>query len=501
MAEKKRLRMRGVKQTPKRLEEAIIERSRLIAEDPGILRPMCAGNCRKCLFDKPFKNIDSIARYKTNADALLKLAAKGSDDLGKAYAGTISLYAAGKIPMLATATIAGEKVPYAVRGAVGVDKLIGCQYYDDPKLRLLYYNSFIKKNKLHLYSFEGGLVCSDSPNMPEDYLYESFWESPYEFKDDGLDCGHNNALRLDIHIKSSDVHIKICEDCAKDVSTIQYLLSRICAADPLDDFEVNVIHPYHSAGESNTEKIDTDTLRKYLRGEINDRTLIQSVKKTKLGSLKTGSVATYVIGTVNYGSDLGKFIDAVSGPDDEKSTLKKFLETHPISVIIRNGKTTEILTFLWDDYWRELIATHTSQKTADSYSERPKTIPSLVLSEAHSAFISADVVAALPEFKRAGPLTKLADSLAKAAKVGGVDLVKKKIELETLKDRKARSLAAAFILACDKDAKLTVSLTAEERGFTDFLIPFVRQVIDADGGKYKGDMNTLLTALSSGESV
>ncbi|MDR2846628.1 MAG: hypothetical protein LBV63_05035 [Candidatus Methanoplasma sp.] len=501
MAEKKRLRMRGVKQTPKRLEEAVLERSRTIAEDPGILRPMCAGNCRKCLFDKPFKNIDSIARYKDNADTLLKLASKGSDDLGKAYAGTISLNAAGKIPMLATASIAGEKVSYAVRGAVGVDKLIGCQYYNDPKLRLLYYNAFIKKNKLHLYSFENGLVCSDSPNMPDDYLYESFWESPYEFKDDGLDCGHEGALRLDIHIKSAKVHVKICEDCAKEVSTIQYLLSRICAADPLDDFDVKVIHSYHSAGESDTVKIDGDTLHKYLRGEINDRALLQSVKKDKLGSLKAGTIATYLVGSNNYGSDLEAFVKAVTGPDEEKSTVKKFLEAHPTSLVIKNGKTSEILMALWDDHWRDLVAIHTSQKVADSYGEKPKTIPSQVLSDAYHVFISADVVASLPEFKRAGPLTKLADAFAKAAKVGGVDLVKKKMETETLKDRKARSLSAAFVLACDKNAGLPVTLTAEERGFTDFLVPFVKQVIDAGGEKYRENMNTLLTALGSGESV
>jgi len=225
MAGKKRLRMRGVKQAPKRLEEEILDRSRRIANNPGLLRPLCAGNCRKCVFDKEFKNIDTVARYKDDAETLLKLASKGSDDLAKAYAGTISLSAAGKIPLLATATIAGEKVAFAVRGSVGNDKLIGCQYYDDPKLRLLYYNSFIKRNKLHLYSFEDGLVCSDRPNMPEDYLYEAFWETPYEFKDDGLVCGHSGALALDIKIKSLDEHIRICEDCAKDVSTIQYLSS------------------------------------------------------------------------------------------------------------------------------------------------------------------------------------------------------------------------------------------------------------------------------------
>ena len=501
MAGKKRLRMRGVKQAPKRLEEEILDRSRRIANNPGLLRPLCAGNCRKCVFDKEFKNIDTIAKYKDDAETLMKLASKGSDDLAKAYAGTISLSAAGKIPLLATATIAGEKVAFAVRGSVGNDKLIGCQYYDDPKLRLLYYNSFIKRNKLHLYSFEDGLVCSDRPNMPEDYLYEAFWETPYEFKDDELACGHSGALALDIKIKSLDEHIRICEDCVKDVSTIQYLIIRLCAVDPLDDIEVNVVHTYHSANESDNEKIEGDLFRRYLRGEISDRTLLQTVKRDKLGTLRKGEIATFIISAKNYGSDVGAFIEAVVGPDSEKSTLRSFLTATPVSVIIKSGKTSEVLTHLWEDHWKNIISVHTSPKIAETYTERPKNAPSAVLEEAYNVHISADVVANLPEFKKPKPVTRLSDTLAKAAKVGGKELVLKAVESETLKDHKTRSLAAAFLLACDGSMKLPFNLSTEERSFTDFLIPFVKNVIDASGDKYRDAMNTLLTASSSGESV
>ncbi|MCL2032354.1 MAG: hypothetical protein FWG96_03680 [Methanomassiliicoccaceae archaeon] len=501
MAEKKRFRMRGVKQTPKRLEEEILERSRNLANDPALLRPMCAGNCRKCIFDKTFKAIDGISRYKGDADALIKLASKGSDDMARAYAGTISLNAAGKIPMLATATIAGEKVPFAVRGTVGNDKLIGCQYYDDPRIRLLYYNAFIKRNKLHLYSFRDGLVCTNFPNMPEDYLYETFWDSPYEFKDDGLDCGHKDALILDIKIKSRDEHIRICENCSKEVSTIQYLISKICAVDPLDDIEVNVIHPYHSASESDKEKVEGDLLKRYLRGEINDRILLNTIKREKLGSLKKGDVSAYIIGTENYGSGLDSFISALSGPDDEKETLKRFLSSVPECVVVKNGKTSEALTYLWDGHWKELIAFHTSQEFADKMSEKPKGTPSQALGEAHRSFISADVVAKLPEFRKPKPMTKFSDTLAKAAKVGGGDAVVRSVAPDTLKDRKYRSIYAAFAVAADPNVKLPLHLTSDETDFVNFLVPFAKAVIEAEGERYREAMNTLLTASSSGESV
>ncbi|MCL2510415.1 MAG: hypothetical protein FWF07_04970, partial [Methanomassiliicoccaceae archaeon] len=447
-------------------------------------------------------SIDDISRYKNDPDTLLKLASRGSDDMAKAYAGTISLAAAGKIPLMASAKIAGEVVSYVVRGTVGNDKLIGCQNYEDPRIRLLYYNSFIKKNKLHLYSFHDGLVCANYPNMPEDYLYETFWDSPYEFKDDALDCGHKDALILDLKIKSLDQHIRICENCAKEVSTVQYLISKICAVEPLDDIDVHVIHPYHSAKESDMEKVDGELLKKYLRGEINDRTLLNTVKRDKLGSLKKGDVSTYVVGTENFGSDLNAFVSALAGPEEERATLRTFLTSNPESIVIRNKKTSDALTYLWDTHWRELVEIHSSKKIADSFPEKPKYIPTQVLCDAKREFVSADVVAGLPEFKKPKPITKLADSLAKAAKVGGSCLVISTIASEVvMKDPKLRSLSASFVLAADPGAEVPIRLSNDEKSFTDFLVPFAKAVIAAKGEEYRSAMNTLLTACSSGESV
>ena len=71
MAGKKRLRMRGVKHSSKRLEDDLLDRARTLADNPGLLRPQCAGNCRKCVFDKTFKNIDSLQKIRNSKDALM----------------------------------------------------------------------------------------------------------------------------------------------------------------------------------------------------------------------------------------------------------------------------------------------------------------------------------------------------------------------------------------------------------------------------------------------
>lgn len=501
MAGKKRIRMRGVKHSSKRLEDELLDRSRALVADPGLLRPQCAGNCRKCVFDKPFKNIDGLHKILNNPDALIKEASKfGGDDLVRAYAGTASLAAAGSVPILASAKLGGEVVSYAVRGTVGADKLIGCQYYTDPKIRLMLYRNYVAKNKLHLYSFGDELVCSDKPNMPEDYLYDTFWETPYEFPNDDISCGHDSSAVLEIRIRSLGKKIEICDGCTKDLSTLQYVVSRLAAVDPLDDITVSVRHKYHAPGEKDTQDITGEELKKYMNGALTDRQIVDSVKRARVGDLRGGSVSTYIIGTKNYGNDLNAFLNDVTGEESELKTLRKFLENNPRAVIVKSGKTSEILSALWDTDWKDIIVTHTDRRTADTMGDVSKNQPQTVLSAAYRIFISADVVASLPEFRKMGPVTTAADTFAKAGKVGGLDLIEKTFPTVTLKDGKSRVVAGAFALACgSKDP--VVKLSKEEREFCDYLVPFAKQVLNATGEKYRSDMNTLLTACSCGEKV
>lgn len=500
MAGKKRLRMRGVKHSSKRLEDDLLDRARTLADSPGLLRPQCAGGCRKCVFDKTFKNIDSLQKIRNNRDALIKEASRlGGDDIVRAYAGTISLAAEGSIPLLASGTLGGEKISYAVRGTVGAPFLIGCQYYDDPRKRLLLYNGVVKKNKLHLYSFGENLVCSDTPNMPEDYLYDTFWETPYEFPDDGIDCGHTTSAVLEIGIKSLGQTVRICDGCAKDVSTLMYIVSRLAAVDPMDDITVSIRHKYHAAGESDVERIEGDRLKEYMLGKITDAALISSVKRSRMGSLKGASTATYIIGTKNYGSSLDEFIADLSGDEREKASLKRFLSENNRAVILKTNKVSEAYGTLWESDWRDLITAHTDKRTADTMGDMSKGQSMTVLANAYSIFVSADVVASLPEFKKPGQITTVADKLAKASKVGGGNMVLETISKTPLKDSKSRVVAAAFAIAAGMD--VPVKLSADELDFAQYLVPFAKNVVEAQGEKYRDAMNTLLTASSANEKV
>ena len=495
----RKIRFRGIKHSPKRLESDILERSKNLWENPGLLRPKCAGNCRKCHFDKTFARISHLDKFKDNPESLVKMAGKGGDDIFKAYAAAISLYAAGNIPYLATAKLAGEEVSFAQRGRVGNDKQIGAQYYNDPRIRLLLYNNFAKKKKLHMYSFDEDLVCSNHPNMPEDYLLDTFWDTPYEFENDGLQCGHSSDGTLVLKIESLNKEIRICRDCAKDVSTFQFLISRLIAIDPKDDIKVTVEHKYHSEGEGSTVEISKDILDKYACGKLTDIGVLNLVLKDKIGSLQKSNVATYIIGTKNYGSDLKTFMTDLKGDDIEKEALSAYLTGKPDSVIIRTDKASEALTVLWEKNYHSIIASFTTNEIADSLGNVSRMNPSQTVKEAYLKHISSEVISKLPEFSKMGIITKYADSYAKAAKVGGVDMLRTKMDKLMPKDHKTRSLARAFMLAVSGDAGGKYS--KDELEFGEFLLPFVKGVLNAEGEDYRDKMNVLLTACGCGEKV
>ena len=69
-----------------------------------------------------------------------------------------------------------------------------------------------------------------------------------------------------------------------------------------------------------------------------------------------------------------------------------------------------------------------------------------------------------------------------------------------MKDSRSRSVTASFLKAMGA-TEMPMKLSRDETEFADYLVPFAKNVIASSGEKYREDMNTLLTAASSGEKV
>ncbi|MBQ8373077.1 MAG: hypothetical protein IJX35_02030, partial [Candidatus Methanomethylophilaceae archaeon] len=198
--------------------------------------------------------------------------------------------------------------------------------------------------------------------------------------------------------------------------------------------------------------------------------------------------------------DLDSFLKDISGDESELKTIRKFLSENNRAVVIKTNRSSDILSALWESDWRGLIEAHTDSATLTKIGDQSKNQPLTALRMAYDIFVSADVVASLPEFKKPGPITAIADKLAKAAKVGGSDMLVKTAQTTGTKDSKSRSVTASFLKAMGiKD--MPMKLSKDETEFADYLVPFAKNVIASSGEKYREDMNTLLTAASSGEKV
>jgi len=496
----KRGRFRGARHAPKRLEGEFMAMCKALSEDPGLLRPKCAGGCRKCHFDKTFSEIARLDKYKGNAEALNKFSRSGGDDIVKAYAGTISIYAIGSIPVLASVKLAGEDVPFIMRGSVGNDKLIGMQYYDDPQKRLLLYNSLAKKKKLYLYSLSDELVCSDRANMPKDYLLDMFYETSYDFGEDVIDCGHVSDGALVIRIGSLKESVRICSDCAKEVSTLQYIISRMLSPDALDDVSVSVEHKYHASKEGDADNITGDILKQYSVGKITDRHIIDLILRGKRKDLTNSGLSAYMIDTKHYGSDLDAFVSDLKGTDKEKEVLKAYLTKYHKAVILKGDRISEAFSSLWGDA-RNILITASSEEVVNKMGDVSKLVPTLAIEDAIIGQMSLSITAKLPEFKSLGIIGKLADKFARSLKAGGHTLLKKEIEQASMKESRSKSLARAFILSSGIEDNFAWKWNSEEESLAQFLRPFVDSLIAAEGKAYSDALELLLTASGSGERL
>jgi len=494
----KKGRFRGARHAPKRLEGDMMAMSKALYEDPGILRPKCAGRCRRCHFDKTFAAIEKLDKFKGSADALNKMSQKGSDDMVKAYAGVISVYADGRVPLLTSAKLAGEDVPFMMRGRVSNAKMIGIQYYDDPRKRLLLYNDFAKKKKLHMYSLNDELVCSDTANMPKDYLLDMFFETPYDFVDD-TKCNHISDGTLVIRVRSLNEEIRICSECAEDVSTLLYLISRMIANDPLDDFDVSVEHRYHTAKEGSVDKITDDILKQYAVGKITDRGIVDMILKGKKRDLTGSGQSAYMIGSKHYGDDLNAFVGDLKGTDAEKDVLKKYLEGHKKAVILRSDRMTEALGTLWKDGAKDILTIASSEEVVNKMGDLSRLVPSEAINNAITNQMSLAVAAKIPQIRNLGPIGKLADRFARSVMAGGGEVLKKDILAASLKESRSKAVARAFILSAGID--VPGKWSDEEEEHAKFLKQFVDNLISSEGKGYIAAMENLLAASGSGERL
>jgi hypothetical protein len=433
--------------------------------------------------------------------------ASHGDQLGRAYAATISLAASGKIPFLTVKELPVGTVSFAIRGKVDQEKLIGVQYFDDPDLRLLAFWDIARDDDLHIYSEEAGLRCADTARAPKTFVQETLDNAPYELTTDGS-CGHPSApLYLALEWKSASTRITLCSECASDVNLLHSLTTRIAARDPTDDFRVEVRYSPRCVSHSECPtkspfSMSAELMSSYRKGTVDDATLIARFLVERKEALRRTSGELYILGNDCYGRDKEAFINALKGSEAEVAAIAGLVRSRPSVVLSSSDQTAKVVADLWveakeallnqvasPDIWKPLQASQTSMP------------PGQMIQEAYRLQRCKVIIDQLPQYSSRGLMGTLADDLARAYKSSGRSGLLQTIDRNKPKEHRGKAVVYGFLVAVGEAESRAWQFTAEEKDFGRYLADFVRAMLDASGDAYHEALENVLTASGSGESL
>lgn len=476
------------------MEKDLIEKAKLLMDDPELILPDCAGDCRSCPFKKTRARLAKIQRFKDDPVKLAKFA-RGGDRLARAYAATIGLVHEEKMPYLATAQYPVGTVAYAMRGKTDREKLIGVQYFDSPKWRVLSVRDLVNKKGLHFYSYGDDFVCTGrDPKPPEEYVKIAA-ESVGATRLDGktYSCPHSPASSNHIEFDwvTAGSKILVCDQCAmKSKNTLVKLAEGMAVPRVLNEFDISVVRAFEDvAGEARCDDLfakplDRSLLDKYSSGQVGDKELIEEHLKAVKEDLATVSRRTYIKGDRCYGGDVEAFVNDMAADEVERKALQGLLKEVSHPVFVEQGESVNgLLSMFWSAHGEDALRAVAPDDVAkkhfkdddESVSSPLKIIRRAVKEAEHSA-----VDARIPKYVKMSQHAEFVDQVTRAYKTGGSADAVAVLDGNKSADHRVRSIAHGMYLALGITTK-SWKFTDEEKEYGKHLETFSRQLLESDG--------------------
>jgi len=305
------------------MEKDLLEKAKMLGDDPELILPDCANDCRSCPFKKTRVRITKISAFKDDPVRLAKFAKRG-DKLSRAYAATIGLSHEEKTPYLATAKYPWGTIAFAVRGKTDKEKLIGVQNFDSPKWRVLGVSDLVKRKGLHFYSYGDSFVCTGREAKPPEQYVKLAADSvgATRAENDAYLCPHDPKASNHIEFDwvSTNKRILLCDQCAlKSKNTLVKLAEGMAVPRVLHEFDISVKRVFETAAGSGgcddvfDRPVKQDLLEKYSSGEIGDKELIEDHMQSIRESLDGIARRLYIKGERCFGNDLDAFVADMTG--------------------------------------------------------------------------------------------------------------------------------------------------------------------------------------------
>jgi hypothetical protein len=462
---KRRRPKSSIRSSSKSLERRLVERSRAFKQNPAIVIPMCQGACRRCAFDHLRRKLSSLKEM----DEIRIKKEMNRKGLVGAVAGTISLTFDEKAPYLMIAHMAQGDVSYALKGKAHRDLLIGVQYFDDPFLRLFAFKDIAKRRKLHIYSWDKFITCSDITDPPDELI--EWVREKFEITGG------------DIKVRWSTTELEFGDEKRKSkINTLSKFLQYTALPD-LERIEVkvNVLSCKGSCDRCALEELDPG-YDEYIEGKIDDLELFRKYREELKNQAREKGV--FISGNDCYGDDRELFVSSLEPNGMERMALEAGLTR---GICIEKGTPSKLIEALWDEVKEEMVTAVVGDSDLAGEVLALKTgTPSELLSRGYLMKKVREIGAKLPTYSALPDVAQAADEIARAYKAEGRSLALGVLEgwIKRSEDKKVKSVIRAFLLALNAEKGTDWRFDQIETELGDYLESYAKDLLVSDGEKY-----------------
>ncbi|HDP96964.1 MAG TPA: hypothetical protein ENN25_04635 [Euryarchaeota archaeon] len=498
MPKGKRMKFRTRLRTASKVQEKqLVNSGKWLADNPDAIIPKCQTESAERIFLKISYLIKKISENRSDEQFLKRMSKRG-DQLARAYASTLLISKKEKAHYLGVAkTPMGEiAYMYSSDAKVQKEKLIGLQYFKDPRLRLLAYSDISRKKKLAFYSTKESLFCAPMGYEPPKEFREDIQRSlGVETKDGALYyCPHGPDASgyLEIDWEPANMKIRICESCLKEgKSTAVRITQSMLNPRMSDEFSIRakVRLECHSTCDDCYSKelyeFNSNDKNGYLNGTINDRQLFGIASEKFLGDLSKQSSRILVNGHQCFGSDEEGFIGSIAGGEVERKAISILMKNVEGPIVIPDGTTTnKLLTLYWEENGRKIL---TGIAGPDSSSIKidltENDTPMGIIENALSRKRVGAIQASLPTYSRLGNYSSFVDGIVRDFKIHGKGSALRLLEMTGVEDTRRKSISLAFVMALGEKGK-EWQYSKEEIDFARHLSSIAKELLASEGSEY-----------------
>lgn len=429
---KQRIRLRGTRTQSKIAQKKLMEKLKVLYENPLILLPRCEHEGETCPYEQLKNNLKETKDYFDNPPSGISSWFKGPprDKTARAVLSSFEILDNGKLPVVAVAKFPTGDATYAVRGTgIPKEKMIGVQNYEHQSLRMLLHLNYVKKDGINLYSVKNGMICTGkTPRYPIELWNQAVSE---------IKCNEEEQkFGMAISSKSLQKKIFLNSNVWKKSNKNSFSSFIKYQMPPNNgDIDVEIKTPLSEKAPITGGSI----LEDYKAGKITDKDLRTQIIKKQKKHIAESSEAVVIVGEQE--TSLADFKEKSKLNDLDREIVSKLFDAVNSPIFLTDYSLSQLSENLWTEYIRVIL-----EEKEPNLIERYNGNNALeLLRKTLERKITSEKMKGLPEFTNLHKSVKLADNIAKIYRSKGKAAASKRLISEDLSDHTNAAILWGFL--------------------------------------------------------